>query len=460
MVIKNGTVVTGKEILKSDLRIQGGKIGKIAASICPGENETVIDAAGMFLLPGGIDAHTHFDMPAGNDDMTADDFLSGTKAAIAGGTTTILDFAEPQKGESLAEGLAAWHRKADGRSFCDYGFHMTVSSWNVDRPGGIEEMESAGIASLKAYTAYKDDIGLDDREMYRLMENAAAAGAIVMVHCENGDLIEERTGKLLETAPAHVMSHALSRPNLVEKEAVSRVIDIAAIAGAYVYIVHVSTAESMRVIKEARKRGQHVYAETCPQYLLLCEEKYKTDGTEGAKFVGPPPLRKEADQEALWQALADKELDVISTDHCSFSERGQKDRGIGDFTKIPNGLPGVQERMELMYHFGTKHGLELTELAGYTAENAARIFGLYPQKGILAEGSDADIVIMDPKSPHTISASSQLSNAGYTPYEGIRTDWKVKDVFLRGRQYKEDGVLREEAPDGKYLAQNNIFNRR
>ena len=451
MIISGGTVVTGDGVFRSDVRIRGEKIEQIACDLAPEEDEEVIDVTGRYVLPGGIDNHTHFDMPTPDGMKTSDDFFTGTRAALAGGTTSIIDFAEPQLDESLMKGLNRWHRKADNRSFCDYGFHMTVTHWDTKMSHEIDEMLERGITSFKAYTTYKDTIGVEDSELYYLMEKISKSGGILLVHCENGDLIDSRIRDLKETAPASIMSHAISRPNLLEKEAVSRVIDIASLVGAPVYIVHVSTKESLEVISHARNKGQTVYAETCPHYLLFNDYKYELMGLCGAKYVMSPPLRKLKDQKALWKGLRDHKLDIISTDHCSFNMKGQKDRGLQDFTKIPHGIPGVENRIELMYHFGTEQGLSLPELVKYTAENPARIFGLYPEKGVLAEGSDADITVINPDCIHTISAATQYQHCDYTPYEGIRLNWKVEQVFLRGTQVVADGIVTSTEPQGRFL---------
>jgi len=452
MLIRNGTLVSGTEIFRADLLVQNGRIAGVGPGIAAGPGEEIVDAAGCLIMPGAIDAHTHFDMPAGDGMMTADDFYTGTRAAVAGGTTTILDFAEPQDGETLSDGLANWHRKADHRSFCDYGFHMTVSRWDEAMSKEFDKMIDQGVTSFKAYTAYKDSLGVQDSELYLLMKKAAARGALVLVHCENGDLIDCRVRELLETAPDCVMSHALSRPNLVEKEAVSRVVDFAALAEAPVYIVHVSAKESMEVIRQARHKGQRVFAETCPHYLLFNDAQYELSGLCGAKYVMSPPLRKLSDQRALWKCLKDGSIDTISTDHCAFNLQGQKDRGEHDFTKIPNGVPGVEHRVLLMLRFGQEQGLTLPELVRLLSENQARIFGLYPRKGSLSVGSDADIVILDPNVSSVISARKQVQHVDYTPYEGIRVNYGIKHVFLRGDWVVKNGKPVSEEPKGEFLA--------
>lgn len=453
MLIQHARVVTPDGVQEADIRAEGETIVEIGAGLSPQEGEECIDAAGLLAVPGGIDAHTHFDMPCG-DIKTSDDFFEGTRAAILGGTTSILDFAEPESGTDLYNGLSRWHEKADGKSFCDYGFHMTLSRYDAQIEAEIRDMISAGITSFKAYTAYRGDIGVDDRDLYRLMELMAKYKTLLMIHCENGDILDQRREELGARAPRDIYSHPLSRPNAVEHDAVSRVIDMGALTGAAVYVVHTSTAEGLAELKAAKARGQEVYCESCTQYLELTEEMYRLPGFEGAKYVCSPPLRKKEDQDALWQGLRDRVIDTISTDHCSFNFADQKSLGLEDFRRIPNGLPGVEQRLELLYSDAAKHGLSYADIARVTAENPARTMGLWPKKGALRCGSDADIVLIDPVCPHVISHETQHQHVDYTPYEGMCLSHRVRDVFLRGRCVVRGGVLLEEAPAGAYLRQN------
>ena len=450
MLIQKGTIVTSKEKRQADLRIEGEIITEIGENLQLKDGEEVIDASGKLVLPGGIDAHTHFDMPAGDDLMTSDTFTSGSKAAIAGGTTSILDFAEPDLGAPLADGLAVWQEKSVGKTYCDFGYHMTVSHWDETMDAQIADMVKQGVSSFKAYTAYKDGIGVEDDDLYRILKGIRKAGGLLLVHAENGDMINALMNELAKEDPALIMNHPKSRPNLVEKEAVSRVIDIAQIAKAPVYIVHVSTAEALDVITQAKKKGAEVYCETCPHYLLLNVSKYEPSGLDAAKYVMSPPLRFEEDETRLRKGLYQKEIDCLSTDHCSFTTK-QKAAGEKDFRKIPNGIPGVETRMELMYSFGKEWGLDECDVAALTSENPAKIFGLYPKKGILAVGSDADLVIMNPNTPHTISKETQYQDVDYAPFEGVQVDHKIEQVFLRGKHLVKDGKITAQKPEGEFL---------
>lgn len=450
MVIKNGIIVNGSTCSQCDMRISEGIICEIKKEIVPEENEEVIHADGKYILPGGIDAHTHFDMWTGKL-KTSDDFLTGTRAAVAGGTTTVIDFAECDEGQVLQNGLDEWHRKADGNAYCDYGFHMTVSDFDDTTKAQMQSMIEQGIRSFKAYTAYKDGIGVEDKALFQIMECVQELDGVLCVHCENGDVLEYLQKKLKERNASDIRNHPKSRPNLVEKEAVSRVIDMAAMTGATVYIVHTSTGEAEEVIRHAKEQNQSVYAETCPHYLILDDSLYELPEFESAKYVMSPPLRKKADQKWLWKGLKDGTIDTVSTDHCSFFYKGGKELGRDDFTKIPNGIPGVEQRMELMLHYGAKHGLSLSDIVRVTAENPAKIFGLYPQKGVLQEGSDADFILIEEEKPHVISAKTQKQHVDYTPYEGICVGKRMEQVFLRGTLVYDRGLFCAEKPGGKFL---------
>lgn len=454
MLIKYGTLVNADGSFEADIRIEDGIITDISKNLLPELGEEVTDATDYIVVPGGIDAHTHFDMPCGAI-HTSDDFYHGTMAAVAGGTTTIIDFSEPESATCLQNGLNRWHEKADGHSFCDYSFHMTLSRYDDLIEHEIVSMISQGITSFKAYTAYKDDIGVEDGDMYRLLALMKKHHTLLMIHCENGDILEQRRKDFGESAPEDIFSHPRSRPNAVEHDAVSRLIDMARILKAPVYIVHTSTHEALLEIKEARSEGVRVCCETCPQYLFLTEEKYLLPGFEGAKYVCSPPLRKEEDKEALWRGMRDGTVDTLSTDHCSFLFKGQKDLGRQDFRKIPSGLPGVENRMELLYSSLEKQGLTYCDAVRLTAENPARIFGLYPKKGVIAIGSDADIVLMAKEDPHIISAKSQYQHVDYNPYEGMVVSHKIRDVFLRGQRVVEDGHVISTIPLGQYLFRKN-----
>ena len=412
-------------------------------------------------MPGGIDAHTHFDLPAG-DTVTADDFASGTKAAIFGGTTTIIDYATQFKGETLADGLVNWQAKADGRCYCDYGFHMAITDWQAGTAREMADMvQNRGISSFKLYMAYKNSLQVDDGVLLAALMQAKQCGALIALHCENGDVVHTLAAKYLaagKTAPAY---HALSRPLAAEAEATNRAVALAEIAQAPLYVVHLTNGRALQVIAEAKLRGVEVYAETCPQYLLLDESYYRRAGFEGAKYVISPPLRPAENQTLLWDGLRIGVLDTVGTDHCSFNYRGQKEAGIDDFSKIPNGMPGVENRIALLYTYGVLTGrLNLNQLVAVTATRPAQLFGLFPRKGTIAPGSDADIVVWNPQESMVISAQTQVSRGDYAPYEGFQQVGQATHVFLRGRQVVAGGKLKDTTPGGVYLFRQPFVPRR
>lgn len=447
-LIQNGYVVTDGKKFRADVLIEDGKIGQVQLEIVCADAQ-VIDAAGKLIFPGFIDAHTHFDMDNGVM-VTADDFDTGTAAAVAGGTTTVLDFATQDKGGSLAQAAESWHGKADGKCHCNYGFHMAITDWNESTRQEMQEMTECGITSYKVYLAY-DALRLRDSSVYEVLLEARQQGAIVGAHCENGDLVDVLVKKQLALGHTQPGGHPLSRPDVVEAEAVNRFLDIAQIADCPVNIVHLSTADGMQAICRARVNGQKVYVETCPQYLILDDSRYTLPGFEGAKYVISPPLRQLGDQRALWDAMDAGEIDTIATDHCAFNFKGQKDCGADDFSKIPNGAPGVQTRAALLYTYGVVQGnMEDTVFSELLSENPAKLYGMYPQKGCIAVGSDADIVVWDPRAEDAIHEQTQLSACDYTPYEGIRTVGRADYVFVNGTIVAEKGRL-VQPNQGRYV---------
>ncbi|WP_291633374.1 dihydropyrimidinase [Clostridium sp.] len=448
IIIKGGTIVTPSKSFISDIRVEGEIIAEIGENL-EDDSAEIIDASRCLVFPGFIDSHTHLDLDTGYTN-TADNFKTGTAAAIRGGTTTILDFATQNKGETLCEALNNWHNLAEGVSSCDYGFHMAITDWNQDVKNELQTMCKKGITSFKAYMAY-DNLRINDGEVYEILNCLKEYNAILGVHCENGDLVNTMVKEELRLGNTSPSAHPLSRPNMVEAEAVSRFIDIAYLAKAPIYIVHLSTKEALDVVLRARKRGQKVYVETCPQYLLLDDSLYLKEGFESAKYVLSPPLRKKDDIERLWQALISKDIDIIGTDHCSFNFKGQKDHGINDFSKIPNGIPGIEHRPILMYTYGVDRGkITKEQMCSLLSENIAKMFGMYPRKGTLQVGSDADIVIWDAVTQRIISVDNQKHNVDYTPYEGFKTIGYAKDVFLRGSHIVEDGnVIKQNF--GKFI---------
>lgn len=447
-LIKNGTVVYSKGSYTADILIEDEKILQVAKTIDTSDAR-VIDASGKYIFPGFIDTHTHFDLDAG-EFHTADDFYTGTKAAIAGGTTSILDFTTQEKGQSLKEALDVWHGLADGKSSCDYGFHMSITDWNEDVRGEIKDMTRLGVTSYKLYMAY-DNLKVNDREIFETLSAIEEEHGIAGVHCENGEIIKAITQKLKSEYKNSVALHPKSRPAEVEAEAVGRLLTIAKLAKTPVNIVHLSSELGLKQVRRARAEGQQVFAETCPQYLILDDSEYSRPGFEGAAFVCAPPLRKKEDIEALWKAAAAGELDMLGTDHCSFHMNGQKTRGKDDFTRIPGGIPGVEHRPVLFYHYGVASGRTNVEMmCNLLSERPAKIFGMYPQKGAILPESDADLVIWDPKKEWTITAKDQVQNADNTPYEGMKVTGMPELVFLRGCPVAEQGKVLQELR-GRYI---------
>ena len=450
ILIQNGILVLPTGPIQADLRVAGGRIAELGPGLAPGASR-VIDAQERLVFPGFIDTHTHFEMNKGFPKETADDWYTGTRAALAGGTTTVLDFAEPERGATLASALETWHGRADGAACCNYGFHMTVKDWSPSIRSELREMTAAGVTSYKVYLAY-DNLRLSDAAAYEVVKAVGAEGGVVGCHCENGDLVTEGIRAQQAAGNLSPAAHPLSRPPAVEAEAVGRWLTIAELAGCPVNIVHLSTLRGLEAVRAARTRGQRLYVETCPQYLLLDERSYRLPGFESAKFVLSPPLRAQENCAALWDALEAGEIDTIGTDHCSFRFHGAKELGREDFSKIPNGIPGVEHRPSLMYTYGVAAGrITAVDMARLLAENPARLFGMYPQKGVLAVGSDADLVIFDPNDTGRITAETQYQNVDYTPYEGMELRGRVDTVLLGGEVAVEGGrVLLERR--GRYVS--------
>lgn len=447
-LFKNGTVVSGRGTRRADVLVENEKIFQVGRNLSD-PLARAIDVTGKLLMPGFIDAHTHFDLDVCNT-TTADDFDSGTKSAIRGGTTTIVDFACPNKGESLHHGLDLWHRKADGKCWCDYGFHMTIDDWNAEIEKEIDDMYAAGISSFKMYMTYPAMM-IGDEAMYKALKKLKEKGGICGVHCENSGVINALIEEKKAAGEMGVSSHPETRPDFLEAEAVSRLLRIAQAVDIPVVIVHLTNAATLAEVTAARRRGQKVYVETCPQYLVLDDSVYyNEDFSRAARYVCAPPLRKPEDCRALWAGLRKGDIQTISTDHCAFT-LAQKDAGRGDFTKIPGGLPGVEARGELVYSFGvTTRKISLATMCKVLSENPAKLYGMFPRKGIIAPGADADIVVYDPQADHILRAEDMVSRAGYTPYEGFVTHGSVSQVWLRGKLMVENGhVIGEQ--EGQYI---------
>ena len=447
-LFKNGTVVSGRGTRRADVLVENEKILQVGRNLSD-PLARAIDVTGKLLMPGFIDAHTHFDLDVCNT-TTADDFDSGTKSAIRGGTTTIVDFACPNKGESLHHGLDLWHRKADGKCWCDYGFHMTIDDWNAEIEKEIDDMYAAGISSFKMYMTYPAMM-IGDEAMYKALKKLKEKGGICGVHCENSGVINALIEEKKAAGEMGVSSHPETRPDFLEAEAVSRLLRIAQAVDIPVVIVHLTNAATLAEVTAARRRGQKVYVETCPQYLVLDDSVYyNEDFSRAARYVCAPPLRKPEDCRALWAGLRKGDIQTISTDHCAFT-LAQKDAGRGDFTKIPGGLPGVEARGELVYSFGVAtRKISLATMCKVLSENPAKLYGMFPRKGVIAPGADADIVVYDPQADHILRAEDMVSRAGYTPYEGFVTHGSVSQVWLRGKLMVENGhVIGEQ--EGQYI---------
>lgn len=453
ILLKGGIVVSAKGRRQLDVRIDGEKIVEMGTHLKT-ENSTVEDVTECFLLPGFIDAHTHLELNNGKGSMgTADNFYTGSKAAVAKGTTAVIDMATPSKGSSLKDCLAAWDQLAKGNSSCDYTYHMSIIEWNPAIKAEVKAMIDAGITSFKMYMAY-DNLRTTDAEIFEAMNEIHKYQGMLGIHCENGDMVNEMIAQFVAEGKLSPHYHPLTRPDSVEAEAVERYLMIADLAGLPVNIVHLSTKRSLEAVKRARARNQKVFVETCPQYLVLDEHLYDGPDFEGAKYVCSPPLRSIGDQQALWDGVIDGQVNTISTDHCSFNFEGQKTIGKEDFSKIPNGMPGVETRPELIYTYGVTTGkISLERMVGLISEDIAKQFALYPQKGIIQAGSDADIVIWDPQTTGVISATTQLQNVDYTPYDGMQTKGSARAVYLRGQKVAEKGQVIVEK-QGKFIFRN------
>ena len=450
-LIRNGTVVTARETRAADVRIEGGRITEVGPKLPANPGDHAIDASGTYVMPGGIDAHTHLDMPLG-EIVSTDDFETGTRAAAFGGTTSIVDFAIQARGTRMRDALDTWWKKAAGRATIDYGLHMIVTDLGGAGLEDMDDMVGEGVASFKLFMAYPNSLMVDDATIFKALSRTAKNGALISMHAENGGVIDVLTARALAEGKTAPVYHALTRPPLAEAEAVHRAIAIAEMAGAPVYIVHVSSEDALEQVREARDRGVPVFAETCPQYLLLSIEDLERPNFEGAKYVLTPPLRPKEHQGKLWDGLKRDELQVVSTDHCPFCFADQKTLGKDDFSKIPNGGPGIENRLQLIYHYGVNSGkLSLNRFVETVSTAPARIFGLYPKKGEIAPGSDADVVIWDPNAAHTISARTHHMCVDYSMFEGFEVRGNARTVLSRGEAIVDGGRFLGKAGRGNYL---------
>ncbi len=455
VAIVGGTVVTASDTFKADVVIDDGKIAKLTAKF---GGETIpaaetIDATGKYVFPGGIDAHTHLDMPFGGT-VSSDDFETGTIAAAHGGTTTLIDFAIQQKGTALRQALDTWHAKAEGKAAIDYGFHMIATDVP---PPVIEEMAAVvreGVTSFKLFMAYPGVLLLDDQSIFRAMLRAGELGALTCMHAETGLPIDVLVQRALAAGNRAPIYHALTRPEAAEATGTERALALAEMAHVPVYIVHLSAQRALERVMEARDRGLPAYAETCPQYLFLGEDDLRgtpDDPHEGAKFVCTPPLRAKHHHDHLWRGLRNYDLQVVSTDHCPFCMKEQKELGRGDFSKIPNGMPGIETRLYLLWEGVRDKRISLNRFVEITSTAPAKIFGLYPRKGTIAIGADADLVVWDPDKRHTLSHKTLHMRVDYSPFEGREMVGGASVVMQRGRVIVRDGKFLGRPGLGQFL---------
>jgi dihydropyrimidinase len=450
-IIKNATIITAIDTTHADVGISAGKISAIAAQLSPENATQTIDASNHLLLPGGIDVHTHLDMPFGGT-TSADDFQTGTIAAAFGGTTTLIDFAIQYKGQTLRHAFDTWMKKAHDKATIDYAFHCIITDLGSAQLEEMADLIREGVTSFKLFMAYPGVFMLDDASIFRAMSQAAKHSGMICMHAENGGAIDVIVQQALAEGKRAPKYHALTRPTTAEAEATSRAIALAEMAGCPVYIVHLSCNDALEKVREARDRGLPAYAETCPQYLYLSLDNMNAPGFEGAKYVFTPPLREKWHQEKLWHGLTHDTLQVVSTDHCPFCFKEQKELGIDDFTKIPNGGPGIEHRLSLIYTGGV-HGKRFSpnRFVEVVATAPAKLFGLYPRKGTIAVGSDADLVIFDPNEEQVISVKTHHMRVDYSMFEGIQIKGVAKTVLSRGRPVIDAGQFVGRPGSGQFL---------
>ena len=456
-LLSGGTVVTATDLYRGDVLIEDEKIVAVATpgGLAPEGGQIpvdrTIDASGKYIIPGGIDVHTHLDMPFGGT-TSADDFESGTVAAAHGGTTSVVDFAIQYRGQTLRHALDTWTKKAEGKAVIDYGFHMIVTELTDSVEGEMDALVREGVTSFKLFMAYPGVFMLDDGSIFRALLRTRENGGTICMHAENGGVIDVLVKRALaegKTAPKY---HALTRPARAEGEATYRAIALAEMAGVPIYIVHLSAAEALEMVTEARDRGLPAYAETCPQYLFLSYDNYEEPDFSGAKYVMSPPLRPKETQDRLWRGLAGSDLQAVSTDHCPFCMKEQKELGRGDFSKIPNGAPGIETRMSLVFDGGVRTGkIGLNRFVELTSTSPAKIFGLFPRKGTVAPGSDADLVVFDPNKKQKLSAKTLHMKVDYNPYEGREVTGAAEIVLSRGKVIVEKGKFIGKAGAGSFL---------
>ncbi|ODG92211.1 MULTISPECIES: dihydropyrimidinase [Bacillaceae] len=450
-IIRNGTIVTATDTYKADILIEEDKISAIGLNFDRTDAE-VIDASGHYIFPGGVDPHTHLDMPFGGT-VTKDDFESGTIAAAFGGTTTIIDFCLTNKGEPLQNAIETWHEKSKNKAVIDYSFHLMIGEINDDVLKELPRViEKEGITSFKVFMAYKNVFQADDATLYRTLLAAKEYGALVMVHAENGDVVDYLINQALAEGKVEPIYHALTRPPEVEGEATGRAATLTGLANSQLYVVHVTCAEAVEKITEARNNGIDIWGETCPQYLVLDQSMLEKPDFEGAKYVWSPPLREKWNQDVLWNALKNGNLQTLGSDQCSFDFKGQKDLGRDDFSKIPNGGPMIEDRVSILFSEGVKKGrISLNQFVDISSTRGAKLFGLYPQKGTIAVGSDADLVIFDPNCKRTISSETHHMAVDYNAFEGMEVTGEPVSVLVRGEFVIREKRFVGNAGSGQFL---------
>ena len=449
-IIKNGRLITAGEDYTADIYIERDTISSIGKDV-PADADRVIDAKGKYVIPGGIDVHTHLDMPFGGT-VSSDDFETGTRAAAFGGTTTIIDFATQSRGMKMREALDIWRKKAEGKATIDYGFHMIITDLPDAHLEDMNEMIREGVSSFKLFQAYPGVLMVDDATIFKAMRKTAENGGLICMHAENGSAIDVIIQKAVAEGKKAPIYHAMTRPTTLEAEAVNRAIALAEVAGVPVYIVHLSSNDALERVAEARSKGLPAYAETCPQYLFLSIDDLNRPDFEGAKYVFTPPLREKWHQEKLWDGLKNDTLQIVSTDHCPFCFKEQKELGRDDFTKIPNGGPGIENRLQLLFEGGVNQKrITLNRWVEITSTAPAKMFGLYPRKGTIEVGSDADIVIWNPDAEHVISVKTHHMRVDYSMYEGFSIKGNAETVLSRGEVLIDNGTWTGKAGRGQFV---------
>jgi dihydropyrimidinase len=450
VLIENGRIITAADDYVADIFIKDETVSVIGKNLKIEADET-IDATGKLIFPGGIDQHVHLDLPFMGT-YSSDNYETGTRAALFGGTTTVIDYAIQSQGKSMHAALEEWHKKSDGNSFGDYSYHIAVTDLNSDSRLEIKDMiTKEGITSFKVFMAYKGALMIDDEQMINIMNEVREYGGLVAVHATNGDMIDYLVNKHRSEGKLTPLYHYLSQPEITETEASGRFVDMAYYTGVTALIVHLSCEGALNKVRVATQRNQKIFVETCPQYLLLDASLYEKENFEGAKWVMSPPLRQKKDQKTLWAGLNQGLINLVGTDHCPFFMK-QKRMGEDDFTKIPNGAPGIEHRLELLFSEGVRTGrISMNKFVEVTSTNSAKIFGMFPQKGTISVGSDADMVIFDPEEIHTISAETHHHNCDYSGYEGWEVTGKCKTVLMRGKVAIAKDKIKIDKGYGKFI---------